>query len=71
MKVVVEVIALPTVLGLAADAWVTFTIAANAPDVAAALVGKKNIRSEIDVLGAAFKAAASKRQLGQINSLVD
>ena len=71
MQVIVEVVAPATMLRPAGGTWMTLPIATDAADVTPALVGEKNVGTEIDVLGGALETAAGTCQPRKIDCIID
>ena len=71
MKVIVEVLAVPAMLGKAPHTRTALAIMADASEVAAACIGEKDVSTEIDGLSRTLEAPASTSKLGQIHRMID
>jgi len=71
MKVVIEVLAAPTMLGEACSAWMAFAIMANATEVPSGRIGEEDVGTEVDGLSRSFEAPTSTRKFAQIHGTVD
>ena len=71
MKVVIEVLAAPAMLGETCHAWMALAIMANAAEVTSIRVGEEDVGGEIDGLGLALEAPASAGKLAQVHGGVD
>jgi hypothetical protein len=61
MKVVIEVLAAPTMLGEACSAGMAFAIMANATEVPSGRIGEEDVGTEVDGLSRSFEAPTSTR----------
>ena len=71
MKVVIEVLAAPTMLGEACSAGMAFAIMANATEVPSGRIGEEDVGTEVDGLSRSFEAPTSTRKFAQIHGTVD
>jgi len=71
MKVVVEVLAAPTMLGEACHAWMALAIMADATEVSSSRIGEEDVGAEIDGLSRPLEAPTSARKFAQIHRSVD
>src|SRR6266516_5150572 len=70
MKVVIEVLAAPTMLGKTCHAWMALAIMTDATEVASSHVGKEDVGTEVDGLSRPLEAPASARKFAQIHRSV-
>ena len=59
MKVVIEVLAAPTMLGKTCHAWMALTIMADASEVAPSRISQEDVGAEVDGLSRPLEAPAS------------
>src|SRR5262249_38594341 len=71
MKVIVEVLAAPTMLGEACSAGMAFAIMADATEVPSSHIGEEDVRAEVDGLSRSLEAPTSARKFAQIHRTVD
>src|SRR5262245_4410137 len=71
MKVVIEVLAPPAMLGETGHAWMALAIMAEATEVAASHIGEEDVGAEVDALSSPLEAPANARKLTQIHRAVD
>src|SRR5262245_23199295 len=71
MKVVVEVLAAPAMLGEACSAGMAFAIMADATEVPSSHVGEEDVGAEVDGLSRSFEAPTSACKFAQIHRSVD
>src|SRR5262249_18586090 len=71
MKVVVEVLAAPTMLGEACSAGMAFAIMADATEVPSSHIGEEDVGTEVDGLSRSLEAPTSARKFAQIHRAVD
>src|SRR5258708_5646353 len=66
MKVVIEVLAAPAMLGETCHAWMALAIMADATQVASRHIGEEDVGTEVDSLSGPLEAPASARKFVQI-----
>src|SRR5260370_7327750 len=71
MKVVIEVLAAPAMLGETCHAWMALAIMANATEVASRHIGEEDVGTEVASLSGPLEAPASARKFVQIHRTVD
>src|SRR6516165_5480803 len=71
MKVVIEVLAAPTMLGKTCHAWMALTIMADATEVASSHIGEEDVGPEVDSLSRPLEAPASACKFGQLHRTID
>ena len=71
MKVVIEVLAAPAMLGETCHAWMALAIMADATEVASRHIGEEDVGAEVDGLSRPLEAPASARKFAQIHRTVD
>jgi len=71
MKVIVEVLAAPTMPGEACHPWMALAITANATEVPSSPIGEEDVGAEVDGLSRSFEAPTSARKFAQIHRTVD
>src|SRR6516225_11689893 len=71
MKVVIEVLAAPAMLGEACHARMALAIMADATEVASSLIGEEDVSAEVDGLSRPLEAPTSARKFAQIHRTVD
>ena len=71
MKVVIEVLAAPAMLGETCHARMALAIMADATQVASRHIGEEDVGTEVDGLSRPLEAPASARKFVQIHRTVD
>jgi hypothetical protein len=71
MKVVIEVLAAPAMLGKTCHAWMALAIMADATEVASSHIGEEDVGAEVDSLSRSLEAPTSARKFAQIHRTVD
>ena len=71
MKVVIEVLAAPAMLGETCHAWMALAIMADATQVASGHIGEEDVGTEVDSLSGPLEAPASASKFVQIHRTVD
>src|SRR5439155_24590402 len=71
MKVVIEVLAAPAMLGETCHAWMALAIMADATEVASSHIGEEDVGTEVDGLSSALEAPANARKFAQIHRTID
>src|SRR5437870_8706789 len=71
MKVVIEVLAAPAMLGETCHAWMALAIMADATEVASSHIGEEDVGTEVDGLSSPLGAPPSARKFAQIHRAVD
>ena len=71
MKVVVEMVPRPAMLGVAKNTWMAFAIMADATKVTPRRIGQEDVSAKIDGLGLPHKTSTGPRQPGQVHRRVD
>jgi hypothetical protein len=71
MKVVIEVLAAPAMLGEACHTWMALAVMTDATEVASSHIGEEDIGTEVDSLGRPLEASANACKFTQIHRTVD
>jgi hypothetical protein len=71
MKVIIEVLAAPAMLGETCHAWMALAIMADATEVASSHIGEEDVGAEVDGLSRSLEAPTSARKFTQIHRTVD
>src|SRR5262249_29517952 len=71
MKVVIEVLASPAMLGETCHTWMALAIMADATEVASSHIGEEDVGAEGDGLSRSLEAPTSARKSTQIHCTVD
>ena len=71
MKIVVEMVPLPAMLGVAENSWMAFAIMADATKVTPRRISEEDVSAKIDSLDMPHKTPAGARQPGQVDRSID